>query len=70
MGEATSLPGQVKNVAYVKELLPTSILKFHFTHKLVQKWNTGTCVHGQLPYKWSNPSGKWLLATATEVNIL
>lgn len=70
MGEVISSPGQVKDVAYVKELLFKSISRFPFTHTLVQKWNHGSCIHGRLPHQWPSPYGKWFLATATEVNIL
>ena len=62
--EETTLLGWAKDVVYVKELLLKSILKFHFTDKLVQKWDTGIYVHGWLPQEWSSPSGKWFLATA------
>lgn len=38
---------------YVQKLLLKSISKFHFTHKLLQKQNAVTCIHGWLPRKWS-----------------
>lgn len=53
-GERIGLPGRIKDVVYVNELLCQSILKCHCTHKLVQKRNTVNIhTHSRLPHKLS-----------------